>query len=98
MPKLSTLLELAKCIGIILGIAAFAWVTYRDKRERAMAKKHKMSPNPTRCGEMAARVEALEKDIDTLGKNNREDHGKLFQQIGALAVEVARIGRNGGPK
>jgi hypothetical protein len=90
----TAILNIAKAIGGLLGTLAFAFWTYGKLRERAMMKRYNIKANPTRCGEMIARVEALEKALE----HNREDHGKLFQQIGALAVEIARIGRNGGAR
>jgi hypothetical protein len=89
----TAILEIAKVAGTILGTAAFGIWTYSKLREKALSRKYGLKPNPTRCGEMIARVEGLEKRSEKLEENNREDHGRIFQRIEDLAVEVAKIAK-----
>lgn len=95
---MATLLKIMETIGVILGTLAFAFWTLARLKEKAYTKKYNLKPNPTRCGEMIARVENLEKDVSENKAENRDDHKQLFAQIGALSIEVAKIARNGGGK
>jgi hypothetical protein len=60
-------------------------------RELRLTKKYNLKGNPTRCGEMIARVEALEDDVKEIKRINREDHQQLFAQVGGVSLELARI-------
>jgi hypothetical protein len=60
-------------------------------REWRLSHKYKLKGNPTRCGEMIARVDALEKDVEEIKKTNREDHQQLFNQVGGVSLELARL-------
>jgi hypothetical protein len=96
--NLSAIAKFAEIAGTILGTLAFAFWTLSKLKEKAATKKYGLKPNPTRCGEMIARIENLENDVKENKQENRDDHKQLFSQIGALSIEVAKIGRNGGPK
>ena len=92
------LLELAKIIGAIVGLVAGALVTYWRFNERRRTKELNLDENPERCGKHEIRLDALERRMGSLEEHNREDHNKLFNQIGAVGNALARLGGrfNGG--
>jgi len=87
------MLALIKDIGTILGVLAFAFWTFSQLREKRMAKRMGVKANPTRCGEMIARVETLEKQANKMEEHNREDHEKIFERLGGVEIGIAKLSR-----
>lgn len=92
--NISLILKIAEIVGTALGVLAFALVTYWRMKEKRLEERMGLIENPERCGEHAARLRALEERMD----DNHEEHVRMLDQISRLAVEVARISRNGGGK
>lgn len=86
--------EWLKLIGALLGLAAavfMAWCKVIDsrekKREKAIQAEFNLADNPTRCGEHKAKIEGLEKAIETNGR----EHGQMFTQLGGISLELVGI-------
>lgn len=90
------LLKIAEVVGTVLGALAFALVTYWKMRERKLIKEKGLADNPERCGQHEARLNALEDRIGREMDLNHEAHEKIFDQLKALSVEIARLSRHGG--
>jgi hypothetical protein len=93
--NLSLAIKIAETIGILLGIAAFALITYWKLKERVKEKEHGLESNPERCGRHEVRLDNIEKDVGEMDKQNRIDHKELFSSIAALSIEITKIVRNG---
>jgi len=86
------IVEIFKIIGAIVGCTAGVLVTYWKVREKQRSKEFGLSDNPERCGQHQEAINTLKERIGTLEKQNRDDHEKLGNQIGALALQIARAG------
>lgn len=89
------LLKVVEVAGTVLGTLAFALVTYWKMRERKLIKEKGLADNPERCGQHEARLNALEERIGREMDLNHEAHEKIFEELKALSVDIARLSRNG---
>jgi uncharacterized protein (DUF39 family) len=87
-----TVLKIIEIAGTALGVIAFALVTYWRLKEKRHEERLDLADNPVRCGEHKARLESLEARMD----ENHEEHVRIFAQLQALSVEIAKLSRNGG--
>jgi ERCC4-related helicase len=96
--NLSVLLKIAEYAGTALGVLAFALVTYWRMREKKMERERGLDSNPERCGQHEARLDKIEDRLREECDSNRDDHARIFTQLQAMAVEIAKLSRNGGWK
>jgi hypothetical protein len=89
-------LEIAKIAGAIVGIIAAALVAYWKFKDKRQAKDLGLPDNPERCGRHEEAIKTLKDDMKTYCDENREDHRQIFAQVGAMSIEIAKLGRNGG--
>jgi hypothetical protein len=89
-------LEIAKIVGAIVGVIAAALVAYWKLKDKRIAKDLGLQDNPERCGRHEADIKTLKERFDRFDTKNDEDHGEMFRQLGAMSVEIAKLGRNGG--
>lgn len=88
--------EIAKVFGALIGLLTGVYVTYWQIRQRQISKALSLEDNPERCGRHEEAIKRLRQDMDTLADQNRDDHRQLFNQVGALGIEIAKLNRNGG--
>ena len=93
----STILEIAKALGIILGAVAFGLLTYWRLKERALREELGLKANPERCGRHEERLDQLEGLYAELSQQNRLDHKDMGDKISALTIAITKISRNGNP-
>jgi len=79
--------EIINALATLVLVALLAWAKYKEKK---MTREHGLSDNPERCTEHEQRLANIEKKLDELEDNNRADHGKIFDQLQALAIAQAR--------
>jgi hypothetical protein len=89
-------LEIAKIAGAIVGIIAAALVAYWKFKDKRQAKDLGIDENPKRCGQHEEAIDTLKKEMGRFCDENREDHRQIFAQVGAMSIEIAKLGRNGG--
>jgi len=91
----AVLVEILKIAGAILGVASAAFITAWQIRQRTKTKELKLADNPERCGQHEEAITTLKARVETLDERNDKDHGEMFRQLGAMSVEIAKLGRNG---
>ena len=92
----SLALEIAKIVGAIVGLVTGALVAYWKIRDKRIAKAFSLEDNPERCGRHEEAIKTLKDRVEKLDEGNDKDHGEMFRQLGAMSVEIAKLGRNGG--
>jgi hypothetical protein len=81
---IALILKIAEVIGTVLGITAFALVTYWRLKERALVKEHNLLGNPERCKDHDDRLRDLEKACVGLCKdieNIKEDIAEIKRRL-----------------
>lgn len=66
---LSSLIKVAEIVGIVLGAAAFALVTYWKMKDKALTKERGLMDNPERCKDHEDRLRAIEGRLATISTN-----------------------------
>jgi hypothetical protein len=61
-----------------------------------MTKQLDLADNPERCGQHEEAISTLKARVEKLDESNDKAHDEMFRQLGAMCVEIAKIGRNGG--
>jgi hypothetical protein len=92
----AVLVEILKITGACLGLASAVFITLWQIRQKTMTKELKLADNPERCGQHEEAITTLKLRLEKLDEGNDKDHGEMFRQLGAMCVEIAKLGRNGG--
>jgi hypothetical protein len=90
--------EIAKLVGAIVGLCSGIFITYWQIRQRTLSREMKLEDNPERCGRHDEAIQQLKAAVRKECDDNREDHRVMFNQLGALSLEIAKLSRNGGEK
>jgi len=88
-------LEIARTVGSAIGLASGIFITYWRITQSARARELKLEDNPERCGRHEEAIKSIRLELDKVRSDNKEDHRIIFNQLGALSVEIARLGRGG---
>ena len=87
--------EIAKLVGAVVGLCSGIFITYWQIRQKTLARSLSLEDNPERCGRHEEAIQRLKEAVKQECDDNREDHRIMFNQIGALSIEIAKLGRNG---
>lgn len=91
----SAVVEIAKTIGAVVGLATGIFVTYWQIRQRTKAKELGLPDNPERCGKHEEAIGTLKGVVEKLERENDQDHDRIFTELGLISVEIAKLSRNG---
>lgn len=90
--------EIAKLVGAVVGLCSGIFITYWQIRQRTISKSLNLEDNPERCGRHEEAIAQLKIAVKQECDENRDEHRLLFNQLGALSLEIAKLSRNGGEK
>jgi hypothetical protein len=80
----TSILKAAEILGILMGAAAFALVTYWRLREKALAARHGLGDNPERCKDHENRLRDMEKACVGIAKdieNIKDDLNEIKRRL-----------------
>jgi hypothetical protein len=92
----AVLVEALKIVGASLGLASAVFITLWQINQRTKTREMKLADNPERCGQHEEAISTLKARVEKLDESNDNAHDEMFRQLGAMSVEIAKLGRNGG--